>query len=141
MIDIEQITPELTSRLRRDVLYPEKDITDMEMNMDREGYHFGAFTDNKLVGVVSLFPDGKDLQFRKLAVDPAFQRRGVGSALLDHVESFALQNGGIRIWCNARTTATGFYLESGYGRTGRLFSKNGLEYEIMAKLVSCSGNQ
>lgn len=133
MLSTEQITPELTWRLRRDVLYPEKEIAEMEMEVDRDGYHFGAFADNKLVGVVSLFREGGDFQFRKLAVDPPYQRRGVGTALLNRVTDFATENGGERIWCNARTNAIGFYLTSGYHQTGQTFAKNGLDYEIMEK--------
>ncbi|HZY35317.1 MAG TPA: N-acetyltransferase, partial [Mucilaginibacter sp.] len=67
MIGIEQITPELTWRLRRDVLYPDAEIPDMEMDVDKAGIHFGAFVDNKLAGVISLFREGDDFQFRKFA--------------------------------------------------------------------------
>ena len=39
------------------------------------------------------------------------------------------------IWCNARTPAIGFYLQFGFERTGKLFSKNGFDYEIMEKII------
>ena len=68
MLHIEQITPELTWRLRHEVLYPETPIYKMWMDEDDDGYHFGAFTENQLVGVVSLFSKGMDYQFRKFAV-------------------------------------------------------------------------
>ncbi len=109
---IEQITPELTQRgLRRDVLYPSQKIFEMEMEEDTYGIHFGAFNDVKLVGVVSLFQKGHDFQFRKLAVDPAFQKMGIGNSLLKYITDYAQENGGTRIWCNARVTAIGFYLK------------------------------
>jgi GNAT superfamily N-acetyltransferase len=133
MIYIEQITPELTWRLRRDVLYPGSDITDMEMEVDREGYHFGAFVDNKLAGVVSLFREEKVFQFRKFAVDSAFQNKGIGTALLNYVTEFAIKDGGKKIWCNARLNAIGFYLKHGFIQTNELFSKNGNDYVIMEK--------
>ncbi len=131
MIHIEQIAPELTWRLRRDVLYPNKSFYDMGMEEDSNGYHFGAFTDNQLVGVVSLFANGTDCQFRKLAISNSFQNNGYGRLLLKHMVCFAKSNGAIRIWCNARTTAIGFYLKTGFTKTGRTFSKNGFDYEIM----------
>src|ERR1700753_120651 len=102
MISIEQIAPEVTWRLRRQVLYPEKEIHEMEMDIDRNGYHFGAFVYNKLAGGIFLFQDGTTFQFRKLAVDPSFQRQGVGTALLHYITGFITDNGGTSIWCNAR---------------------------------------
>ncbi|MDB5122658.1 MAG: acetyltransferase family protein [Mucilaginibacter sp.] len=132
---IEQITPELTHRLRRDVLYPGQKLFEMEMDEDRDGIHFGAFKDGKLVAVVSLFQKGENFQFRKLAVDPQVQNTGVGTGLLNYVTDYALANDGKRIWCNARDTAIGFYLKAGYKLTGQQFSKNGFDYEIMEKAI------
>jgi GNAT superfamily N-acetyltransferase len=136
MISIEQITPELTWRLRRDVLYPGGKISDMEMDVDEDGVHFGAFVDNKLAGVISLFQEGNIFQFRKFAVDVVFQNKGIGAALLNYVSDFATQNGGIKLWCNARLDAEGFYLKKGFVQTGRLFSKNGHDYEIVEKKLA-----
>ena len=135
MISIEQITPELTWRLRRDVLYPDAEIRDMEMDVDRDGIHFGAFTDNKLAGVASLFREGNDFQFRKFVVDTAFQNRGIGTALLKYITEFAIADGGVKLWCNARLNAKGFYLKKGFKETNQLFSKNGHDYEIMEKAL------
>jgi len=133
MISIEQITPELTWRLRRDVLYPNQKIFEMEMDEDAEGIHFGVFTNDKLAGVVSLFQKGTDFQFRKLAVDPSVQKMGIGGSLLSYITEYAVENNATRIWCNARSTAIGFYLKAGFTQTGKLFSKNGYDYEVMEK--------
>ena len=135
MLQIEQIRPELTWRLRREVLYPDSELSDMEMDEDFDGYHFGAFGDNQLLGVVSLFQDGTDFQFRKFAVVAHAQGSGVGTALLNHITDFAIAEGAQRIWCNARTTAIGFYLQFGFERSGKLFTKNGFNYEIMEKII------
>ena len=136
MLQIEQIRPELTWRLRQKVLYPTEMLYKMEMEEDIQGFHFGAFEDDALVGVVSLFQEGKDFQFRKFAVDINIQHKGVGSALLTHMEAFAVAEGAERIWCNARVSAIGFYAKFGYSPTGTLFSKNGFDYEIMEKVIS-----
>ena len=133
MLSIEQITPTLTWRLRRDILYPGQKMFEMEMDEDADGIHFGAFKDDKLVGVVSLFRKGSDFQFRKLAVEASNQNTGIGKSLLDYITQFAIDEGGMRIWCNARLSAIGFYLKSGFTQTGELFSKNGIEYEILEK--------
>jgi len=136
MTHIEQIRPELTWRLRRDVLYPAMKMFEMEMDEDTYGIHFGAFKNDELVGVVSLFKNENRFQFRKLAVKTLMQNKGIGSALLNYITNYALENKGAKIWCNARVPAIGFYLKSGFIQTGNLFSKNGFDYEIMEKDVS-----
>jgi len=138
VISIEQIRPELTWRLRRDVLYPGQKMFEMEMEEDGDGVHFGAFRDNQLVGVVSLFQSGDQFQFRKLAVDPAAQHTGVGTALLSYITTYAGENGGTNLWCNARVSAIDFYLKAGFTKTGKLFSKNGFDYEIAEKVIAAN---
>ncbi|WP_448700300.1 GNAT family N-acetyltransferase [Mucilaginibacter sp. AW1-3] len=135
MVHIEQITPQLTWQLRRDVLYPGNYLHEMEMDEDLDGYHFGAFTATQLIGVVSLFPKGASWQFRKFAIDPAFQGQGIGKQLLDHITGFAKTEGATHLWCNARLSATGFYKRSGFTQTGETFSKGGIDYEIMEKTL------
>jgi len=140
MIYIEQITPILTWQLRRDVLYPGEFKHNMGLEEDENGIHFGAFKDNKLVGIISLFQNGTDFQFRKLAVDPSAQKMGIGNSLLQWVINYTRENGGNRIWCNARDTAFGFYLKAGFVFTGQVFSKSGINYEIMEKVLAPLGD-
>jgi len=135
MITIEQIRPELTWRLRQQVLYPAQKLHEMELDEDNDGIHFGAFTDDKLVGIISLFQQGTSFQFRKLAVLPEFQKIGIGNQLLNRVQEFASSEGGTISWCNARVSAIGFYIKAGYSHTGTLFSKNGFDYEILEKSI------
>jgi GNAT superfamily N-acetyltransferase len=132
-LHIEQIRPELTWRLRRDVLYPAQPLHAMEIEEDNNGLHFGAFYEDKLVSVVSLFQQGADFQFRKFAVTPHLQNRGAGKMLLQYISYFVIQEGGTRIWCNARLSAIGFYTKAGFVLTGQSFFKNGFDYEIMEK--------
>ena len=132
-ISIEQIRHELTWKLRQKVLYPEKNIADMAMEEDLDGIHFGAFKNGWLVGVISLFQKGEDFQFRKVAVDPDSQKMGIGSKMLDYITKFALNEGGRRLWCNARLSAIPFYLKHGFAQTGKTFEKGGVDYEMMEK--------
>jgi len=135
MISIEQIRPELTWRLRKAVLYPDEPLYAMEMEEDNHGYHFGAFEDNELIAVVSLFQNGDDYQFRKFAVIEGKQGQGIGNKLLQYITNFAINENGKRLWCNARLSAIGFYLKAGFSQTGTTFSKNGFDYEIMEKIL------
>ena len=132
-MQIEQIRPELTWRLRKAVLYPNEPLYAMEMEEDNHGYHFGAFEDNDLIAVVSLFQKSNDFQFRKFAVAEGNQGKGVGGKLLQYITDFSVNEGGTRLWCNARISAIGFYFKAGFLQTGELFSKNGFDYEIMEK--------
>jgi GNAT superfamily N-acetyltransferase len=133
-ISIEQIRPELTWYLRQKVLYPAQKLYEMEMDEDRDGIHFGAFADNKLIAIVSLFEvESHDFQFRKFAVDADYQGKGIGNQLLSYITDFARNDGGKRLWCNARSTATGFYDRNGFRHTGEFFTRNGFDYEILEK--------
>ena len=103
------------------------------MDEDTDGYHFAAFVDNLIVGVVSLFRKDDSFQFRKLAVDPSVQKQGIGSSLLNYITDFVKNEGGKILWCNARVTAIPFYIKHGFAHTGKLFTKNGFDYEILEK--------
>jgi GNAT superfamily N-acetyltransferase len=135
-LHIEQIRPELTWRLRREVLYPAEPLSAMKMDEDTYGVHFGGFYSNQLVCIVSLFNKGTDFQFRKFAVLPIMQGKGVGKKLLQYITDFARNQGGERIWCNARSTAVKFYQKAGFITTGQTFSKNGFDYEIYEKTLN-----
>jgi GNAT superfamily N-acetyltransferase len=133
MLSIEQIRPELTWRLRREVLYPNEQLAHMAMEEDNHGYHFGAFHNNALVAVVSLFQRGRDWQFRKFAVTDALQGQRVGTQLLDYITAFVVKENGGLLWCNARLSAIGFYNKFGFSAVGEVFHKNGFDYIIMQK--------
>ena len=135
MIYIEQIRPEHTWWLRRDVLYPGSKPAEMQIAEDPDGIHFGAFQDGLLVGVVSLFHKGNEFQFRKLAIKPEARHQGIGTALLDMVTEQAGQDGGTSLWCNARTSAIDFYIKNGFAIKGDVFTKNKIDYQVMDKLL------
>ncbi|WP_342647521.1 GNAT family N-acetyltransferase [Mucilaginibacter sp. CSA2-8R] len=137
----EQIRPELTWRLRREVLYPAKPLAAMQMPVDADGLHFGAFSNNLLVGVISLFENGTTYQFRKFAVATNHQGQGIGTGLLNYVISFCQQQKGTLLWCNARTTATQFYEKVGFTVSGQSFEQNNIAYIKMEKpLIKKAGS-
>jgi len=135
-IAIEQIRHELTWKLRQKVLYPQKKLYEMEMDEDADGMHFGAFSNDDLVGVISLFKNGDDFQFRKFAVEPSLQNEGIGSTMLQYITAFVIAESGTKLWCNARLAVISFFLKHGFVQTGKLFAKNGFDYEIVEKQLS-----
>lgn len=131
MNDIEQITQELTWKLRQKELYPHLPIDAIKLPEDDQGIHLGLFYENKLVTVVSLFEGDNALQFRKLATDKNHQGKGLGSKMIKYILDFATEKQLEKIWCNARLTATGFYEKLGFYPTGLPFSRGGIDYIVM----------
>lgn len=131
---IEQITPELTWEIRQSELYPGFPISEIKLKEDYYGLHFGLFTDNKLVSIVSVFDKEADkVQFRKFATLKAYQGQGFGSALMSYILDFVTQQGKTSIWCNARLTATDFYKKFQFDETDQTFTRKGIDYIIMEK--------
>lgn len=135
MSHIEQIPAELTWRIRLQVLYPGKDPDYAKLPEDEEGMHLGLFDQNILISVVSLFKKGKDMQFRKFATLEQYQRKGYGTELLNYLTELSAEEGCVRIWCNARKNATGFYSKFGFSETEQTFQKNGHDFVIMEKKI------
>ncbi len=94
-----------------------------------EARHFGAFRDENLVGVTSIFPrpfpdhpERKNTwQLRGMAVVPEVQSQGAGEALLKAAQIDARQNGAECLWANARVPAARFYEKHGWTIIGSEF--------------------
>jgi GNAT superfamily N-acetyltransferase len=101
--------------------------------------------DGAIVGIVSISPephpddpaDG-DWRIRGMATDPAVRGTGVGAALLTFALEHARRQGGRRAWCDARTSALGFYRRVGMRAEGAEFlSVGGVpHYRMAGPLVS-----
>lgn len=128
---IQHITTEDTLPLRRDVLYPRRELQQVRMDHDDEGLHFGIYEDERLVTVASLFISGDTAQFRKLATAPDVQGKGYGRQMMQHLAEVSRSKGVRKLWCNARDTAETFYLELGYQRTSNVFYKDDIAFYKM----------
>ncbi|GAA0540947.1 1-(5-phosphoribosyl)-5-[(5-phosphoribosylamino)methylideneamino]imidazole-4-carboxamide isomerase [Chitinophaga japonensis] len=134
-ITIEQITAEDTLPLRRDLLYPGQPLAAVRLERDQDGIHFGVLEAGRLVSVGSLFPDGREAQFRKLATLQEAQGRGYGSMLIKHMQQHCREAGIPLLWCNARQTAEGFYTRLGFKRAGEYFVKSNITYTRMEQTL------
>jgi len=135
MSHIEQIPPELTWRIRRQVLYPNQEFGKAVLDNDDEGMHLGLFHENKLISVVSMFRNGNEVQFRKFATLEEYQGKGFGSELLRYLMDLAVEEHSTLIWCNARKTASGFYTKFGFSETEKTYHKDGHDFVIMEKML------
>jgi len=82
-----------------------------------------ALLDSQLVGAITLerhFPESFEVHF--MAVRPEYHRRGVGRALLEHLESEALARGGR--WLQVKTLAPS-HPDPFYARTRAFYESMG----------------
>ncbi len=93
-----------------------------------ETLHAGAFADQRLVGIASVYrqpPPGQDdpgaWRLRGMATLPEVRRRGVGTALLHHCMNHAAARGGRWLWCDARVPALDFYRAEGFDARGEVY--------------------
>ncbi len=135
-IQIEQIFPSLTWRIRHETMYPEAPFDMVKLKDDFEGTHFGLYEHHRLTGVVSLFQNGREAQFRKLAVLPSAQKKGYGKLLMEYLMDFCKIQNIKKLWCNARVNAKDFYIKFGFNATDVTFSKDGYDFVIMEKYLT-----
>jgi len=135
MSHIEQIPPELTWSIRRQVLYPDQEFGKAILDNDDDGMHLGLFYENKLISVVSLFRNEDEMQLRKFATVEEYQGKGFGTELLKYLIEIAKTENCKRIWCNARKNASGFYVKFGFTETAKTYHKDGHDFVIMEKIL------
>lgn len=134
-IHISKITASLTWAIRHQAMWPTQTLSYVKLSDDHKGLHFGLHEENSLVGVVSLFIDGKRAQFRKLAVLENYQGKGYGGKLLEHLLEFCSERKITTVWCNARKDKIDFYTKYDFKKTKKEFVKGGRPYCILEKSI------
>jgi GNAT superfamily N-acetyltransferase len=77
---------------------------------------------NKIVAAGRLqMNDAVTAQIRYMAVDPSEQGKGLGAAIIDHLERVAISKGATLVFLQARENAVPFYLACGYEITEKTF--------------------
>lgn len=102
-----------------------------EGDRNKDTLHFGAFLNQANIACLTFLPtvwEGEPAwQLRGMACDPQFRGLGYGARLLDYAESVLIGEwNACRLWCNARTAATGFYLKQGWQIASDEFSIAGV---------------
>ena len=127
---IRRIASHETIPLRHKILRP--NMTPAECvypgDDDTSSYHFGAFDNDALIGIVSLMPEksphsdtSSSYRLRGMAVEPHLQGKGIGKQIVECVLK-TLRDDGIKlIWCNARTHAIPFYERCAFKVVGEEF--------------------
>ena len=100
-------------------------------NLESDGRDAGAShflaTDEggKPVGTARLLDDG---QIGRIAVLPAFRRRGIGRRLLALAMDSARARGDRRVWLHAQVDAQDLYLQAGFRIVGERFMEAGIPH-------------
>lgn len=95
-----------------------------------------------VAGYVVAWPRGDHWHLENVAVDPAAQGRGLGRALIGHVEALARQAGAraVELYTNARMTANlALYPRLGYAETGRRV-EDGFDRVFFRKALGAGAN-
>ncbi|RYY53239.1 MAG: GNAT family N-acetyltransferase [Chitinophagaceae bacterium] len=130
---IRETAIEQVLAMRHCVMYPDQTVEAMRLPDDGDGLHLGLYEGPALMSVVSLFPRGDALQFRKFATETASQGKGYGTKLLTYVMEYAAAGTWTSIWCNARLSAAGFYRRFGMEVTGESWEQFGIGFIKMEK--------
>lgn len=133
-MQIDRITAAQALTIRQVVLWPDQPAEFSQVSEDDTALHIGGFTESTLVCVASLFTTQTGARLRKFATLPAYQRRGIGAAVLQRILTEAQQRGETRIWLDARHNALPLYRRFGFEVEGQAFEKNGLSYVRMVRL-------
>ncbi|PKI15956.1 GNAT family N-acetyltransferase [Colwellia sp. 12G3] len=131
-MDIRKISWDEALPIRHEVLWPNKSLLFCQVKGDDIAKHYGVYLDDKLVSVASIYIEDSVARLRKFATLVAFQGRGIGSKLITHILSELINSGTEDCWCDARTTAVGFYQKFGMQSQGTEFNKSGIWYFKMA---------
>lgn len=100
-----------------------------------------AVVDERVAGVLVTRPQGRSLLLESVAVDPAFQGRGIGGALIARAEAQAADLGldAVELYTNAAMTANlELYPHLGYVETGRR-TEDGFDRVFFRKRIAPPG--
>jgi len=131
-MEIKSISWEETIPLRHKVLWPNKPPEFCRVDGDEEGLHFGAFINNELICVASIYLTAEKARLRKFATDARFQNQGIGSKMLDFIILQLKNTQATFFWCDARESALGFYKRFDMHPCGDRFYKSDVAYFKMA---------
>jgi predicted GNAT family N-acyltransferase len=134
-VSVGEVPADVTYDLRRAVLRPGGGDVVWAGDESPATFHLAARdADGRVVGVVRFSPAPcpwrpgarAAWQLRGMATDPAVRGSGAGRALLAAGLAGVAARGGDLVWCDARTTAAGFYERAGFTVVAGPYDKPGI---------------
>jgi GNAT superfamily N-acetyltransferase len=142
---LKEISANTTRPLRHSILRPNQTLADCIYpgDDDKLSFHVGAYMYDQLICVASFFPQSterlaqpKQYRLRGMGTSPAFRAKGIGAMVLKKGEDIARERGYDILWCNARTSASGYYLKQGYTAFDDEFEIEGIgPHYVMWKML------
>jgi len=112
------------------------DIRNDDLAAEIEQIIFVYEEEGKVLGCVLLQQyDATTFKLRQMAVDAAMQGKGIGAALINAADLYAVQVGKHKMILHARDVAIPFYLKLGYETVGPEFLEVGIPHHKMEKLL------
>jgi GNAT superfamily N-acetyltransferase len=109
-------------------------FTSEELENEKDEVMIGSFDEEDMLGCCILTKvDEHTVRLRQMAVQPEYQRKGVGASILSFAENLARDKGYKYLIMHARDTAIGFYEKFGYKIKGNPFTEVGLPHHVMQK--------
>lgn len=104
--------------------------------LEDSAFQLAAFNNKKIIAVGRLLiEENNTARIRYMAVDSAFRKQGVGSHLLNELESFAKTKNIKHCWLYSRETATTFYTKNNYKVKGKAESELEIPHMRMEKEI------
>jgi GNAT superfamily N-acetyltransferase len=111
-------------------------MTETDFEADRADTHVVAIVDGTLVGCLILVDvDAQTVKMRQVAVEPAFQNRGIGVKLVEFSEIYALKKGFSTMTLHARAPVVPFYEKLGYQVFGEEFIEVTIPHFAIRKVM------
>ncbi|TGB00704.1 GNAT family N-acetyltransferase [Halobacillus salinus] len=129
-MEVKLIQPSEALPLRHEILRPNQSLEDCKYPKDyeEESFHLGVFVEDHLICVGSFYledhsdvPDGKVYRLRGMATWPEYRGQGAGTHLVSKAEEILSNRNADILWCNARTSAQGYYDRLGFKQAGDVF--------------------
>ncbi|RZK42888.1 MAG: GNAT family N-acetyltransferase [Pedobacter sp.] len=138
------ISSDRTLELRSKILRKGRPLNDCIFPTDQlEGaFHLGCFNESNLVSIGSFFPKKYNeypedaYQLRGMATDTEFTGMGYAAKIIEFAVSQLNATDASYLWCNARTSAVGFYTKMGFEVISEEFEIEGVgpHYEMILKI-------
>ncbi len=124
-------------RLREAVFVAEQGVPpEVEWDgRDDEAVHAVATEGDVVVGTARMREVGGAAKVERVAVAPSHRRKGVGRALVLHLEDAARRRGLARVVLNAQERAVPFWSALGYAPVGEPFVEAGIPHRAMERAL------
>ncbi|MBL4810044.1 MAG: GNAT family N-acetyltransferase [Phycisphaerales bacterium] len=148
---IVEITAEQTREVRRAVLRPHQDASELVYpgDDDRESFHLGVVMKEEdgetIVAILSMYHAAREgeasgWRIRGMASVAKVRSMGYGRELVEMARERAWGIDRAEIWCNARESAFGFYEKLGFVVVGDLFEIEGIGTHAVMVLEEGTGD-